>query len=420
MIKSQGKGNVMDSSFYFNLLYGVAKTIENIQRKHGMKSEFLASLSYELRTPLTSILGNSQLLSMEILLPTQQKYVSAILRAAEHILSLLDKMLNVSESKPHEIALKMERFNLKILLNSVMEMVCFHAYAKGLQFGLEYANDAPQMVISDRQLIRQIVLNLLSRAIKQTQQGSVLIQVTCVNLSKDFAELALRIQDTGTPMSQEALAKIKVNHPLSNPIDQATRHYGNVDFGLSIALDYLQLLQAKMTVENNKNNGTTLNCFIPFQLSHKMSSSLRTARPIKKSIPASTQHSNGKLRLLLVEDDAIIQAVHHNFLKKIQVLVDVANDAQSALLLYKKFKYDLILMDISLPDQDGIETTHKIRQLENTGQPRTPIIALTAHALPNDTQAFLKEGLDAVYVKPLTIKDFSSLIAKWTVQPIDY
>ncbi|HEY2567392.1 MAG TPA: response regulator [Candidatus Aquirickettsiella sp.] len=398
----------MKEEAYQHLLATIVKNARRAENANRAKSEFISNLSYELRTTFANIIGIAQLLTMDCLLPTQQRYVTDILEACETILPVMNRMLNLSELEAQHIELQSCTFNLKNLLEKVISQLSYQAGMRGLQLILDYPKDIPLIWIGDPNLIYHILFHLSSHALINTEQGMVIIQV--VSLIKESAslhtEIICSIKDTGKGLGEVELLELNTCFKQFNP--QKSRRYRTFNLGLAIILSYLRVLKATLKVESTFGKGSHYICRIPL---HELKEEPRVeARGTKKNNLAI--FNDVALRILVVEDNKIIQRIYRLLLERKEILYDIASNAEMALNYYMQNHYDLILLDIALPDSDGIAITQIIRQQE-TDKEHIPIIALTAYGQPADQQLFLQAGIDEVLVKPIKIEQMDYLLEKW-------
>lgn len=398
----------MKEEAYQHLLATIVKNARRAENANRAKSEFISNLSYELRTTLANIIGIAQLLTMDCLLPTQQRYVTDILEACETILPVMNRMLNLSELEAQHIELQSCTFNLKNLLEKVISQLSYQAGMRGLQLILDYPQDIPLIWIGDPNLIYHILFHLSSHALINTEQGMVIIQV--VSLLKESAslhtEIICSIKDTGKGMGEAELLELNTCFKQFNP--QKNRRYRAFNLGLAIILSYLRVLKATLKVESTLGKGSHYICRIPL---HELKEEPRVeTRGTEKNNLAI--FNDVTLRILVVEDNEIIQRIYRLLLERKEILYDIASNAEMALNYYMQNQYDLILLDIALPDSDGIAITQIIRQQE-TDKEHIPIIALTAYGQPADQQQFLQAGIDEVLVKPIKIEQMDCLLEKW-------
>lgn len=397
----------MKEEAYQHLLAAVVKNARCAVSANNTKSDFISNLSYELRTTLANIIGMAQLLSMDCLLPTQQRYVTDILEASEAILPLVNRLLNLSELEAQHIEFQSCIFNLKQLLEKVIKQLSYQAGMKGLQLILDYPEEVPLIWIGDPNLIYHILFHLSNHALINTEEGMVVISV--VSPIKEFAslqtEIIFSIKDTGKGLDEAALLELKAcfnqfNYPKN-------RRYRVFNLGLTIIVNYLRVLKATLDVESTLGKGSHYICRMPLKELKEPRDEIRVIE--KNSLDIS---NNVTLRILMIEDNEIIQRIYSLLLEKKGILHDIASNAEMALKYYMQNHYDLILIDIALPDSDGIAITQIIRQQE-TDKEHIPIIALTAYGKEADQQRFLQAGIDEVLVKPIKIEDMNYLLEKW-------
>lgn len=398
------KEKIMKEEAYQHLLATVIKNARHAVNANNAKSDFISNLSYELRTTLANIIGMAQLLSMDCLLPKQQCYVTDILEASEAILPLVNRLLNLSELEAQHIELQFCTFNLKHLLEKVINQLSYQAGMRRLQLILDYPEDIPLVWIGDPNLIYHILFHLSSHALINTEQGMVVIQV--VSAIKEFAslptEIIFSIKDTGKGMDEAELLELKACFNQFNH----RRRYKTFNLGLSILLSYLRVLKATLEVESTLGKGSHYICRIPL----KEVKEPFDATSVKEK--NSLVISNSVTRILVIEDNEIIQRIYSLLLEKKGILYDMASNAEMALKYYMQNQYDLILIDIALPDSDGMAITQIIRQQE-TDNEHIPIIALTAYGQPTDQQQFYQAGIDEVLIKPVKIEEMNYLLEKW-------
>lgn len=392
----------MKEEAYQHLLATVVKNARHAVNANHAKSDFISNLSYELRTTLANIIGMAQLLSMDCLLPTQQRYVTDILGASETVLPLVNRLLNLSELEAQHIELQSCTFNLKNLLEKVMGQLSYQAGMRGLQLILDYPEEIPHIWIGDPNLIYHILFHLSSHALLNTEQGIVVIQV--FSLRQD--EMSFSIKDTGKGMDEAELLELQACFNQFNYYKK--RRYKVLNLGFAITLSYLHVLKATLEVESTLGRGSHYICRIPLK---KSEGPFNEMKAIEKNNLAI--FNKMVLRILVVEDNEIIQQIYSSLLKKKGILYDMASNAEMALKYYMQNHYDLIFMDIALPDSDGIAITQIIRKQE-TDTEHIPIIALTAYGQSTDQQQFLEAGIDEVLVKPIKIEEINYLLEKWT------
>lgn len=400
----------MKEEAYQHLLATIIKNARCAENANRAKSDFISNLSYELRTTLANIIGIAQLLSMDCLLPTQQRYVTDILEACETILPLVNRMLNLSELEAQHIELQFCTFNLKHLLEKMISQLSYQAGMRGLQLILDYPEGIPLVWIGDPNLIYHILFHLSSHALINTEQGRVMIQVesaikgsVCLH-----TELIFSIKDTGKGMGEAELLELNACFKQFN--HQENRRYRTFNLSLGIILTYLRVLKASLEIESTLGKGSHYICRIPLKEFEKEPQA-ETIVTEKNNLVISNSVIS-RLRILVIEDNEVIQRIYSLLFKKKRIAFDIASNAEMALKYYMQNQYDLILIDIALPDSDGITITQIIRQQE-ADKEHIPIIALTAYGQSADQQRFLRAGIDEVLVKPIKLEQMDYLLEKW-------
>jgi CheY-like chemotaxis protein len=396
----------MKEEAYQHLLATVIKNARCAVNANHAKSDFISNLSYELRTTLANIIGMAQLLSMDCLLPTQQRCVTDILEASEAILPLVNRLLNLSELEAQHIELQTCTFNLKALLEKIINQLSYQARMRGLQLILDYPDTIPIVWIGDPNIIYHIIFHLSSHALINTEQGMVVIQVDIIKGFESLqTDIIFSIKDTGKGIEEAELVELRSVFDQFN--QEQPRRYRVRNSGLALILSYIQILKATLEVESSPGKGSQYSCRIPLR---------EFKEPLPETILTHKNSSNlsklESLHILVVEDNKTIQRVYSLMLEKRGILFNIANNAEIALNYYMQNHYDLILLDIVLPDSDGVAITQIIRQQETDGE-HIPIIALTAYGQPSDQQRFLQAGIDEVLIKPIRLEEMNYLLEKW-------
>lgn len=399
-----------NKALYQQALNDALERSKQAENANLAKSEFLATLSHQLRIPLTGIFGMAQLLSLDCLLPSQYKQVEDILKASEHLLALVDDLLDVAQIEAGELRLQHIPFDVCKLIEEAAEMLEFQTQAKGLQLLVGYDPQCAYAVIGDARIIRQIVLNLLANALKFTDHGSIDLRFS-IEQNSEFPKLIISVTDTGIGMPQDKVASLLAG--LHQQDAAHFRRYGSTGLGLSITMTYLKLMRGKLDIQSEAGKGSTFTCIIPITLQNISANNKQEKKmSLNRVAPFQTEQP---IKILLVEDDELIQRVHKTLLEKLGCVVDIAGNAQQALMLYKN-GYDLVFMDVGLPEVSGLDITREIRQLEDSQPKHTPIIGLTGYAHLEDRQNCLKAGMDDVVVKPAKLVELKDIIKLWILK----
>lgn len=378
------------------------------------KSAFIANMSHELRTPMNAIIGLTHIVARDSTDPTQRSKLDKVSRSADHLLQLLNNVLDLSKLDAESMTLEPADFSFGPLLQTLDSLLGERARAKGLALRME-VDDAlrAQRLLGDALRLQQVLVNLVGNAIKFTDHGSIVVRVRIERESKASDEpvvVGIEVHDSGIGIADEALQRI------FKPFEQAdvstTRQYGGTGLGLTISRRLVRLMGGDITVTSTPGSG----CVFAFSLSFPRISSNEApskAAPLPtESAEVRLKQAFGGTRLLLAEDNAINREVIVDLLTDgPDLLVDIAEDGKQAVSLAAQNSYALILMDMQMPEMDGLEATPLIRQLP--GYASVPIIALTANAFAEDQVLCMDAGMDDFLTKPLDPDVFYETLLKW-------
>ncbi|MFO0547692.1 MAG: ATP-binding protein [Polyangiaceae bacterium] len=387
-----------------------------------VKSEFLATMSHEIRTPLNAIVGMSALLDVSKLDADAQDGINTIRLSAEQLKSLVSDVLDYSKIEAGEIKLEERRFELRSLLVDTLGVVVWQAQSKNLELKGSLAAGVPEILIGDKTRVRQILLNLLSNAIKFTAMGSVTLTAEAPEVGDESALLHLTVRDTGMGIAEE------LRPLLFRPFQQAdssdAKRFGGTGLGLAISLRLAQAMGGTITVTSVLEHGSTFRVSLELGSPKGGSRTVDTTPLFARKPPADEsilkRHSDFAAlhprRILLVEDNVINQKVAVRILERLGYAPDVVDTAREAIEAVKTVDYDVILMDLQMPDMGGIEATHAIRDvLAARSQPR--IIAMTASATSTQRDACERAGMSGFLGKPVDIGDLMQALLGTTSGP---
>ncbi len=379
---------------------------ERIREAAAMKDQFLANMSHELRTPINGVMGMADLLDKTVLDEEQAMWVSYIGESAQHLLSVLNDVLDFSAIGSGSVSIEPAAFNLRHTIESSGKLVETMALNKELNLSVAVESDLPEMLVGDVGRIRQILLNLMGNAIKFTEQGWININISQVKNDAQSCHVKFSVKDSGIgiPLDKQTM----VFEKFSQVDGSLTRKFGGTGLGLAISKDLVEIMGGEVGLQSQEGEGTEIWFVLPLEHHKEIAEDL--PRNLPDAIPFAS--SLVRARILLVEDNPINQLFTKKSLEKLGFLVDVANNGEEALSLVQQASYGVVLMDCQMPVMDGYEATHRIRRLGQKYE-ELPIIALTAHALAGDRNKCLEAGMDDYMTKPFVGAGLIQFIQKW-------
>ncbi|MEQ8304738.1 MAG: ATP-binding protein [Cyclobacteriaceae bacterium] len=384
------------------------KDAEELLRAQKAKEQFLANVSHEIRTPINGIAGMVTLL-MENPTPQEQgTYLNAVKSAAENLKVIINDILDLASIESGKLKFEWIGFDIKDLLTSIIDSFTVQSKSKGLSISLSVDEQVDQIFVGDPFRLNQILINLISNALKFTHSGSISLRCAVEKQQEKKTFLRFEVQDTGIGIPSSKLKKIFES--FSQADASVTRKYGGTGLGLTIVKQLVELQDGSISVNSEEGKGTTFNVIIPYAVGSQEDIGESTSFTHKKNTELT---SIKDLNVLLVEDNDINRLYATSILKMWECNTEIAENGFVAVEKSKSGKFDVVLMDIQMPVMDGYEATKAIRQSENA-KSKIPIIALTANANASDIQKCLASGMNDCIAKPFSPETLFSTLIKYS------
>lgn len=379
------------------------------EQANKAKTDFLANMSHEIRTPLNIVLGMAELLADSTLDTSQQQYLQSLRLSGEHLLKLINDILEFSRIESSNVEVTHSPFDVRELVGSVEAMGIHLAEEKGIEFILDFDHSLEIRRIGDARKIKQVLLNLVGNAVKYTDSGWVRLSVAEAG-DDDEEQIVFSVSDSGIGIPDD---KRDLIFERFAQIEQGSlKSKTGVGLGLAISEKLVTAMGGRIDIESTVGHGSSFRVLLTLPFSEEVPRLI-----VARSDSPHTELYFPQMRILVVDDIYLNYEVIRNFLKDLPVTLDYAENGRDACILFEKSAYDLVLMDLRMPVMGGGEALKHIREMEKgTALRRTPTIAMTAHAFVEQEKTYLASGFDEVLIKPFSKSDLLYVLDRHTNQ----
>ena len=376
----------------------LSEAVRTAEDANLSKSRFLANMSHEIRTPMNAVLGLATTLLDEDLETGHRQAVGAIRESADVLLRLINEVLDFSQIEAGRITLEAEPFSPRKLTRDTLHVVNARAAAKGVLIDMRWDETLPEGLNGDAGRIRQVLLNLTANAVKFTEQGQIVVTVRGIEADANTVTLEWQVRDSGIGIAPEALRNLFQDFTQAD--ESISRRFGGSGLGLAISRRLVEMMGGTISASSVQNVGSVFSFRLTLPTARAPVLEEDDDRALVEALHAALRTLGRRMRVLLAEDNPINQFVARQLLKGFDIHVDIANNGVEAVAAAARLDYDLIYMDMRMPEMDGLEATREIRRRYSEGS-RVPIVAFTANAFEEDILACRLAGMDGFITKPV-------------------